>query len=162
MNGLSLFNLYQRLETNKNVIVWNGWIFPICEIYWEYGTAGHLVFWKPWPVTDHIGTALFLKHLNLWRATLCERQKNDEISFVKGLRNLFNSLQKTVASVVAHWGGWARAKIWRILNFAVLTWERDGNSNDDDAFFIESQVFSLSPPYASLHFPLLCEITKPN
>ena len=67
-----------------------------------------------------------------------------------------------MASVVAHWGGWARAKIWRILNFAVLTWERDGNSNDDDAFFIESQVFSLSPPYASLHFPLLCEITKPN
>ena len=31
------------------MIVQNGWIFSICEIYWEYGTAGHLVFWKPWP-----------------------------------------------------------------------------------------------------------------
>ena len=28
-----------------------------CEIYWEYGTASHSVFWKPWPVTGHIATA---------------------------------------------------------------------------------------------------------
>ena len=23
-----------------------------CEIYWEYRTAGHLVFWKPWPAVE--------------------------------------------------------------------------------------------------------------
>ena len=28
-----------------------------CEIYWEYRTASHSVFWKPWPVTGHIATA---------------------------------------------------------------------------------------------------------
>ena len=31
--------------------------FRFCEIYWEYRTAGHLVFWKPWTVTGHIATA---------------------------------------------------------------------------------------------------------
>ena len=36
---------------SRLMIVQNGWIFSICGIYWEYGTAGHLVFWKPWPVT---------------------------------------------------------------------------------------------------------------
>ena len=31
------------------------------EIYWKYRTAGHLVFWKPWPVyTGHIATAFFV------------------------------------------------------------------------------------------------------
>ena len=39
------------------MILQNGWIFSICEIYWEYRTAGHLLFWKPWPVTGHIATA---------------------------------------------------------------------------------------------------------
>ena len=28
-----------------------------CEIYWEYRTASHLLFWNPWPVTGHIATA---------------------------------------------------------------------------------------------------------
>ena len=27
-------------------------IFRFCEIYWQYRTAGNLVFWKPWPVTS--------------------------------------------------------------------------------------------------------------
>ena len=34
------------------MIVQNGWNFSICEIYGEYGTAGHLVFWKPWPAVE--------------------------------------------------------------------------------------------------------------
>ena len=37
---------------SRLMIVQNGWIFSICEIYWEYGTAGHLVFWKPWPAVE--------------------------------------------------------------------------------------------------------------
>ena len=47
-----------RLTFNRHMIVWFSWIFSVCEIfYWEYRTAGHLVFWKPWPVTGHIATA---------------------------------------------------------------------------------------------------------
>ena len=26
--------------------------FSICEVYWECRTAGHLVFWKPWPAVE--------------------------------------------------------------------------------------------------------------
>ena len=37
---------------SRLMIVQNGWIFSICEIYWEYGTAGHLVFWKLWPAVE--------------------------------------------------------------------------------------------------------------
>ena len=37
---------------SRLMIVQNGWISSICEIYWEYGTAGHLVFWKPWPAVE--------------------------------------------------------------------------------------------------------------
>ena len=46
-----------EIEISQNWLVWsgsppmivqNGWIFLIYEIYLEYGTAGHLVFWTPW------------------------------------------------------------------------------------------------------------------
>ena len=40
---------------NRQITVWISWVFSICEIYWKDRTAGHLVFWKPWPVTGHIG-----------------------------------------------------------------------------------------------------------
>ena len=37
----------------RNMIVSGfSWIFSICEIYWKYKTAGHLVFWKPWPAVE--------------------------------------------------------------------------------------------------------------
>ena len=39
------------------MIDWFSWIILICEIHGEYRTAGHLVFWKPWPVTGHIAKA---------------------------------------------------------------------------------------------------------
>ena len=37
---------------SRLMIVQNGWIFSICGIYSEYGTAGQLVFWKPWPAVE--------------------------------------------------------------------------------------------------------------
>ena len=43
---------------NRHMIVQISWNLRFCEIYWEYRTAGHLVFWKPWPVTGHIATAI--------------------------------------------------------------------------------------------------------
>ena len=39
-------------DRSRRMIVQNGWIFSICEIYWENGTAGHLVFWKPWAAVE--------------------------------------------------------------------------------------------------------------
>ena len=29
---------------SQHMIVWFSWIFSICETYWKYRTAGHLVF----------------------------------------------------------------------------------------------------------------------
>ena len=49
------------LEIPQNWLIWSGsplmivqnsWIFLIYEIYLEYGTAGHLMFWKPWPAVE--------------------------------------------------------------------------------------------------------------
>ena len=35
------------------MIVWFSWIISICEIYGEYGTAGHLEpVWKRWPAVE--------------------------------------------------------------------------------------------------------------
>ena len=65
-----------------------------------------------------------------------------------------------MASIVIHWGGHARAKGAQILRFFRLTGESGGNFNGDDVFFIETGVFSLSPPH--VHFSLLCEIVKSN
>ena len=50
------------IEMPQNWLVWSGSrhvivlilaaIFRFCEIYWEYRTTGHLVFWKPWPAVE--------------------------------------------------------------------------------------------------------------
>ena len=54
---LEIYKAFQDRLTflNRHMIVWFSWICSICEIYWKDRTAGHLVFWKPWPVTGHIG-----------------------------------------------------------------------------------------------------------
>ena len=49
------FALMYRNNIEFSVFVLCHWVD--CEIYWEYRTASHLVFWKPWPVTGHIATA---------------------------------------------------------------------------------------------------------
>ena len=56
---LEIYKAFQDRLTflNRHMIVWFSWICSICEIYWKDRTAGHLVFWKPWPVTGHIATA---------------------------------------------------------------------------------------------------------
>ena len=40
------------LFLNRHMMVWFSWIISICEIYGEYRTAGHLVFWKPWKAVE--------------------------------------------------------------------------------------------------------------
>ena len=57
-------------------------------MYWKYRTAGHLVFWKPWPVTGHIATAyldtgsqeiqwlvLFYQNVNHFSRTQLEKRE---------------------------------------------------------------------------------------
>ena len=52
---LEIYKAFQDRLTflNRHMIVWFSWICSICEIYRKDRTAGHLVFWKPWPVTGH-------------------------------------------------------------------------------------------------------------
>ena len=59
---LEIYKAFQDRLTflNRHMIVLFSWICSICEIYWKDRTAGHLVFWKPWPVTSHIATAYLL------------------------------------------------------------------------------------------------------
>ena len=47
-----------------------GWLFSICEIYWKYRTAGHLVFWKSWPAVDLKKVLSVTKHGFLFWAQL--------------------------------------------------------------------------------------------
>ena len=60
-----------NIEISQNRLVWsgsrlmivqNGWIVSICEIYWEYRTAGHLMFWKPWPAVELKKVVSVTKH----------------------------------------------------------------------------------------------------
>ena len=37
---------------SRHTIVCFSWDESIGEIYWKYRTAGHLVFWKPWPAVE--------------------------------------------------------------------------------------------------------------
>ena len=51
--------LYKVILTLRWCIENNNIKFSVivdCEIYWEYRTASHLLFWNPWPVTGHIAT----------------------------------------------------------------------------------------------------------
>ena len=43
--------LFKLGSDHENMFCDTG-IFRFCEIYWEYRTAGHLVFWKPWPAVE--------------------------------------------------------------------------------------------------------------
>ena len=45
------FSVNQTLVAEKrcqDTFILMAGFFRFCEIYWEYRTAGHLVFWKPW------------------------------------------------------------------------------------------------------------------
>ena len=53
MTGSPIFTVHFRLTfLHQHMIVWFSWIISICEIHGEYRTAGHLVFWKPWPAVE--------------------------------------------------------------------------------------------------------------
>ena len=42
MAGSPIFSTFRCTFLNRHMIVWFSWIISICEIYGEYGTAGHL------------------------------------------------------------------------------------------------------------------------
>ena len=81
---LEIHNVFQGPLTflNRHIcaIVWFSRIFSICEIYWKDRTAGHLVFWKPWPVTGHfrsLCSELFMKFTSLG----CSRPTHRRLKF---------------------------------------------------------------------------------
>ena len=88
------------IEIPQNRLVWsgsqlmivqNGWIFPICEIYWEYRTAGHLVFWKPWPAVE------LKKVLSVWKHGFvfwAERKPNARLEIYKALQDRLTCLNR--------------------------------------------------------------------
>ena len=73
------------------MIVQNGWIFSICEIYWEYGTAGHLVFWKPWPAVELKKFLSVTKHdFLLW----AQRKPNTRLEGCKAVQDRLTFLNR--------------------------------------------------------------------
>ena len=81
----AVLEIYKAFEDrltflNRHMIVWFSWIFSICETYWKGRTAGHLVFWKPWPVTGHRATAILY-----WRFFSSKRDHWNGLDIVKML-----------------------------------------------------------------------------
>ena len=69
---LEIYKAFQDRLTclNRHMIYFRlARIFRFCEIYTDniYRTAGHLVFWKPSPVTGYIATAFILSYLT-WKS----------------------------------------------------------------------------------------------
>ena len=73
------------------MIVQNGWIFSICEIYWEYGTAGHLVFWKPWPAVELKKVLSVTKHGFVFWA---QRKPNTRLEIYKAFQDRLTCLNR--------------------------------------------------------------------
>ena len=80
--SINRYKVFQDRLTflNRHMIVWFSWIFSICETYWKGRTAGHLVFWKPWPVTGHRATAILY-----WRFFSSKRDHWNGLDIVKML-----------------------------------------------------------------------------
>ena len=71
---LPAFTLWQHLLHQKlslsvyskstyDSLVWLGF-FDLSKLFKKYRTAGHLVFWKSWPVTGHIAAAFIIFQTN--------------------------------------------------------------------------------------------------
>ena len=76
---------------SRLMIVQNGWIFSICEIYWEYGTAGHLVFWKPWPAVKLKKVLSVTKHSFVFWA---QRKLNTRLEIYKAFQDRLTCLNR--------------------------------------------------------------------
>ena len=66
-----------------------------CEIYWEYRTAGHLVFWKPWPAVELKEVLRVKKHgLVLW----AQRKPNTRLEICKAFQDRLTFLNRHMIS----------------------------------------------------------------
>ena len=74
---------------SRLMIVDNGWIFSICEIYCEYGTAGHLVFWKLWPAVELKKVLGVTKHAFVFWA---QRKPNIRLEIYKAFQDRLTCL----------------------------------------------------------------------
>ena len=90
------------IEIPQNRLVWSGsrlmivqkgWIFSICEIYWEYRTAGHLVFWKPWSVVELKKVLSVTKHSFVFWA---QRKPNTRLEIYKAYQDRLTCLNRNM------------------------------------------------------------------
>ena len=70
---------------NRHMLVQIRWFFSICQIYWEYRTAGHLVFYKPWPAVDLRKVLSVTKHGFVFWA---QRKPNARLEIYKAFDSL--------------------------------------------------------------------------
>ena len=85
------FSKFRMTFLNRHMIVWFSWIFSICEIYWEYGTAGHLVFWKPWPAAELKKVPSVTKYSFVFWA---QRKPNAILEIYKAFQDRFTFLNR--------------------------------------------------------------------
>ena len=77
---------------SRLMIVQNGWILSICETsYWEYGTAGHWVFWKPWPAVELKNVLSVRKHGFVFWA---QRKPNTRLKIYKAFQDRLTCLNR--------------------------------------------------------------------
>ena len=62
-----------------------------CEIYWEYRTAGHLVFWKPWPAVELKKVLSVTKHGFVFWA---QRKPNARLEIYKAFQDRLTFLNR--------------------------------------------------------------------
>ena len=87
--------------------------FRFCEIYWEYRTAGHLVFWKPWPAVELKKVLSVTKHgFVLW----AQRKPNTRLEIYKAIQDRLTFLNR-------HMNIWWKLRLARIFRFCEIYWE---------------------------------------
>ena len=80
----------------------------VCEIYWEYRTAGHLVFWKPWPAVELEKVLSVTKHgFVLW----AQRKPNTRLEIYKAFQDRLTFLNRHMIVKIS----WNLSIMWNLL-----------------------------------------------
>ena len=83
------FALMYRNNIEFSVFVLCHWVD--CEIYWEYRTAGHLVFWKLWPAVELKKVSSVTKHGFVFWA---QRKPNTRLEIYKAFQDRLTCLNR--------------------------------------------------------------------
>ena len=90
------------------MIVWFSWIISICEIHGEYRTAGHLVFWKPWPAIELKKVLSVTNHgFIFWT----QHEPNTILEIYKAFQDRLTFLNRHMIV----WFSWIFLDLWNLL-----------------------------------------------